>query len=211
MRALLLLISVHHALGFLAGTRTHIDPSAPCAWPSLGGTEYRQQPRRRPRRNIDTPTVALASAKQQTLEDGGEDEKSLLARCYDKYLDLSERRPYPTKAVSAGVIVGMGAILSQWIQALSKNIPFVMDWHLVRSFALTGILFEGPYLHWWYEQLFKFGRFLDAKTTVSSRVQTMAQIAIDETIGVIIFFPAYFLAYELTQSLLLVRGTFANE
>ena len=102
--------------------------------------------------------------------------------------------------------MGAGAILSQWIQAVSAGIPLVMDWHTVRAFALTGTIFEGPYMHWWYEQLFKFGRFLNAKTAVSSRARTMAQIAIDETIGVAIFFPAYFLAYEIMQSLLLFRG-----
>ena len=159
---------------------------------------------------LSTTLLASGHPDQQSLEaeDNTESNKSFLARWYDKYLDLNERRPYPTKAVSECVIVGLGAMLSQWIQAMAtKTTPLVMDWHLVRSFALTGLLFEGPYLHWWYEQLFKFGRFLDAKTTVSSRVQTVAQIAIDETIGVIIFFPAYFLAYELAQSLLLFRGT----
>ena len=57
------------------------------------------------------------------------------------------------------------------------------------------------------EQLFKFGRFLEAKNVLSSsRARTVAQIAVDETLGVVIFFPSYFLAYELMQSLLMLRG-----
>eukprot|EP00977_Amphora_coffeiformis_P007917 scaffold1771_cov172-Amphora_coffeaeformis.AAC.10 len=124
----------------------------------------------------------------------------------ERLAKLSERRPYPTKAVSAGIIVGAGAVLSQWIQATSGGIPLVLDWHQIRSFALTGLLFEGPYLHWWYEQLFKLGRYLVDSAGLSSRAMTVAQIAVDETIGVLIFFPAYFFAYELTQSMLLLRG-----
>lgn len=139
---------------------------------------------------------------------GEKRKRSTLARYYNRYLELSEKHPYRTKAISASAVVGAGAILSQWVQALSQGVPLSVDWHLVRSFALTGFMFEGPYLHWWYEQLFKFGRFLESGG-VSSRKGTLAQIAIDETIGVVIFFPAYFFAYELTQSLLLLRGMFS--
>ena len=131
---------------------------------------------------------------------------NIFSRAYRKYVKLSERRPYPTKAISASIIVGIGAVLSQWIQATSGGIPLVLDWHQIRSFALTGLLFEGPYLHWWYEQLFKLGRYLVDSAGLSSRAMTVAQIAVDETIGVMIFFPAYFFAFELTQSMLLLRG-----
>lgn len=160
--------------------------------------------------NTKTPTPIIAKSSSTCTQQGSEDgekDGNILVRAYRKYADLSERRPYPTKSLSAGVIVGAGAILSQWIQAMSGGIPLVLNWHQVRSFALTGLLFEGPYLHWWYDQLFKLGRYLLESTGLSSRAMTLTQIAIDETIGVIIFFPTYFFAFEMAQSLLLLRGT----
>ena len=128
-----------------------------------------------------------------------------LQRWYEKYHELSKRCPYPTKAVSASVVVALGSILSQWVEAKSANVPLVMNWHMVRAFALTGLVFEGPYLHWWYEQLFRLGRFLDSGG-IPSRARTLAQILVDETIGVMLFFPSYFVAYEISQSFLLFRG-----
>ena len=137
---LLLLISVHGAVCFLGATRIRIDSTVcpirfvPAFRRSQGDT-------------LSTTLLASGHPDQQSLEaeDNTESNKSFLARWYDKCLDLNERRPYPTKAISECVIVGLGAMLSQWIQAMAtKTTPLVMDWHLIRSFALTGLLFEGP-------------------------------------------------------------------
>jgi hypothetical protein len=153
--------------------------------------------------------INLGTLGDQAVSVQGSDDnnKSVLQnKWYQKYLDLSERRPYITKAVSASVIVGLGAILSQYVEARSRGELLVLNWHLVRAFALTGLVFEGPYLHWWYEQLFRLGRFLRTQGMASARARTTVQIAVDETIGVLVFFPTYFVVFELAQSLLLLRG-----
>jgi hypothetical protein len=142
-----------------------------------------------------------------TTTDGAVDDerrRNIFSRGYRKYLDLCKTRPWPTKAVSGGVVAGIGAILSQWIESFSAGAPFVINWHQLQSFALAGLIFEGPYMHWWYEQLWRMGRWLDAEG-VSSRLMTMAQIFVDQTIGVVVFFPAYFYAYEIAQSMVLMR------
>ena len=151
-------------------------------------------------------TTRLSLAQNERTEDSERtSDLTSLQSWYEKYYELSERRPYPTKALSASVVVALGSILSQWVEAKSGNVPLVMNWHMIRAFALTGLVFEGPYLHWWYEQLFRLGRFLDSGG-IPSRARTLAQILVDETIGVMLFFPSYFVAYEISQSFLLFRG-----
>lgn len=131
MKLLLSLFSFHSAIGFLAVPNLGIQYSSTClSFASLQGSRS-QAPK--------TQTRSSSSCAQ------GSADGNAISRGYKKYVDLSERRPYPTKAVSAGIVVGAGAILSQWIQAVSAGVPLVLDWHLVRSFALTGLLFEGPY------------------------------------------------------------------
>lgn len=151
--------------------------------------------------------LRMTHARNYTdYDDPTHQRESVFSRWNSKYVQLCEQRPYPTKAVSSGVIAGCGGILCQWVKALSSRVPFVLDWRHVVSFALTGFIFEGPFFHFWYEQLFRLGRYLESKKKLSSRMMTLAQIVVDETIGVAIYFPMFFFAYEISQSLTLLRG-----
>lgn len=162
--------------------------------------------------NIKSSTQAhtdLATGVDGPVQEG-QNRDTVVGRLCKKYHQLCELRPFPTKSITAGIVAGLGAILCQWIPALSLASPtthsLAVDWHKVRSFALTGLVFEGPYMHLWFEQLFWLGRYLESKHGVSSRISTGFQIAVDQTIGVAFFFPAYFFVYECCQSLILLRG-----
>lgn len=197
MKFLLLLLSCQSAVCYLS------VPPRPYSYSRLSPSFSTEGVQRQPY-NHRICTKSSSTCSEQALDESNNG-RSVISRWYHKYLDLSSQRPYCTKAVSAGLTAGAGAILSQWIQAKSGGVHLAIDWHLVRSFTLTGLLFEGPYLHWWFDQLFKFGRFLGSKG-VSSRISTIAQVAVDQTIGVAVFFPGYFFFYEIFQSLLVLRG-----
>mmetsp|Transcript_38230 Transcript_38230/g.79507 ORF Transcript_38230/g.79507 Transcript_38230/m.79507 type:complete len:262 (-) Transcript_38230:6535-7320(-) len=130
-----------------------------------------------------------------------------MIRWYRKYRNLCETKPLCTKAFSQSVIGGIGSVLSQYVLASSSEIPLTINWHQVQAFALSGLLFEGPYFHWWFSGLWKMGRWLEEKKQfpLSPSAITTIQIIVDQTIGVLLFFPTYFFAFEILQSIVLAK------
>lgn len=47
-----------------------------------------------------------------------------------------------------------------------------------------------------------------AKKGDSNRKQIATQVAIDQTVGVALFFPAYFYVYEVLESIVAIRGKY---
>jgi hypothetical protein len=205
----LLLVTPPQVCGFLPANR-RATTASPRSFVPVRTTSF-------VRRDEACPSwLATSTSAEGCLENPDNEPRRIrhnhiLARGYRKYLDLCVTRPWPTKAVSGGVVAGLGAILSQGMAAAGAGVPLTINWHQLQSFALAGLLFEGPYMHWWYEQLWRMGRWLEAQKGIqalNSRFLTMAQILVDQTIGVAIFFPAYFYAYEIAQSMVLLRGEY---
>jgi hypothetical protein len=59
----------------------------------------------------------------------------------------------------------------------------------------------------WYEQLWAIGRYLNTNVTKNKNAQTLSQVFVDQTLGVLMFFPTYFYAFELAEALVSLRGT----
>lgn len=59
----------------------------------------------------------------------------------------------------------------------------------------------------WYDRLWALGHWLDNHITKNKNVQVLAQLVADQTLGVMLFFPLYFYAYELSEALVVLRGT----
>eukprot|EP00977_Amphora_coffeiformis_P014481 scaffold4060_cov190-Amphora_coffeaeformis.AAC.15 len=74
---------------------------------------------------------------------------------FDKYLDWCHRKPFRTKSVSAMFILLLGDVMAQFLEASSGSVPFRLNLARTRGFALCGLLFEGPWMHFWYEQVWK--------------------------------------------------------
>jgi hypothetical protein len=129
---------------------------------------------------------------------------------YARALDLFEKQPFLTNSIVTGILAGFGDVLAQSFTG-NANVAGVaapaFNWIRWRTFLLTGLLFEGPWLCVWYNGLSKFARWLETKYQWGPRRQVLAKVACDQTIGVAIFYPAFFASYELFGAVLTGRGT----
>jgi hypothetical protein len=128
-----------------------------------------------------------------------------LTRCYRKYVFCSDHRPFLTKSISAAIISAIGDLLSQWIESRIAGIPCDISWFRFNAFFVSGLVFVGPYIHIWYEQLWRIGRWMKSRFNAPSKLQTVAQVVVDQTVGVALFFPTYFFVYEIVEAILAYR------
>jgi hypothetical protein len=139
---------------------------------------------------------------------------SLISTSYLRYLDLCRRRPFLTSSITAGILASSGDVLSQSIQAgylLTSNTgASSFNWIRWRTFLFTGLLFEGPWVSFWYEGLWKIGRWMERKFQSGSRLQVLVQTIIDQTFGVAIFFPMYFVVYEIIGASVSGKGMYST-
>ncbi len=129
-----------------------------------------------------------------------------LVRLYKGYAELCEKKPLLTKSVTAAFINAIGDVLSQVVQAYITKSVLHIEWNRLGAFFLCGLVYAGPFVHLWYEQLWKLGRWMDRKYGSSKNTQTLAQVVMDQTVGVAIFFPSYFYVYEYLEALVSWRG-----
>ena len=127
-------------------------------------------------------------------------------RLYDAYLRLLDDKPIRTQIITAGIISALGDVLAQILEAKIQNIPLLLNWTRLNSFLISGAVFVGPFMHFWYGFLWKFGTWLERKYGYSRRFQILAQNAADQTIGVALFFPAFFYTFEFAEATLGLRG-----
>jgi hypothetical protein len=159
---------------------------------------------------------------EQHEVDNGESEKSsrlkkppvasFLLSFYTRSLDLFERQPFLTNSIVTGILAGLGDVLAQSFSG-NANVASAspaFNWIRWRTFLLTGLLFEGPWLCVWYNGLSKLARWLETKYQWGPRQQVLAKVAFDQTIGVAIFYPAFFASYEIFGAVLTGRGTVPN-
>jgi hypothetical protein len=162
----------------------------------------------------------LVSASTQ-IDDGDESEKSrsraspvpsLVMSFYVQALDLLERQPFLVNSIMTGILAGLGDVLAQSFSgnAVVASVSPTFNWIRWKTFLLTGLLFEGPWLCVWYNGLSKFARWLETKYQWGPRQQVLAKVAFDQTIGVAIFYPAFFASYEIFGAVLTGRGTEPN-
>lgn len=126
---------------------------------------------------------------------------SSLANLYNAYLTAIERNPLLTKGMTAAIVNVLGDILAQLFEASTAGALFVPNWARLQGFFLCGLIYTGPYVHTWYEQLWKLGSWMEKKFDSPKRVQTIDQLIVDQTIGVAIFFSTYFYVYEVIDAL----------
>jgi hypothetical protein len=160
--------------------------------------------------------VLLSSSTQ--IDDGQSEKSSRLRTSpvasfflifYARALDLFEKQPFLTNSIVTGVLAGFGDVLAQSFtgNANVAGVAPAFNWIRWRTFLLTGLLFEGPWLCVWYNGLSKFARWLETRYQWGPRQQVLAKVAFDQTIGVAIFYPAFFASYEIFGAVLTGRGT----
>ena len=125
-----------------------------------------------------------------------------------KYVSLNERRPLATKGVTAAIVQGLGDVLSQYLTLLAKRQPF--QWNMMRTltFVIIGLCYKGPMLHVWYKTLTRVSRWTKIQRGFSATQQSLTALTLDQTVGVAIFYPLYYVAYEFFSSVVAFQGTF---
>lgn len=136
-----------------------------------------------------------AEATRDSTENG--DNISPFPNLLARYMNLSERRPLATQSISAGAISAVGDILAQFIEAKVSKTVFALNWIRLFAFWASGTLYVGPFVYLWYELLAKMGKWMESKHDSHKLTQTLAQVVVDQTVGVAFFFPPYFFVYEL--------------
>lgn len=125
----------------------------------------------------------------------------VIQKWYTKYLRAIDQRPLLTKGLTAAVVNVLGDILAQYLQASSSGVKLCLNWARLQTFFLCGWIYIGPYVHTWYEQLWKLGKWMETRWGSPKQVQTIAQILVDQTLGVALFFSTYFYVYEVMDAL----------
>lgn len=69
-----------------------------------------------------------------------------------------------------------------------------------------GLVYKGPMLHVWYKVLGRVTIFAKTEMKFSKNGQSLSAMAVDQTVGVAIFYPLYYVVYELLSKLLLGQG-----
>ena len=104
-----------------------------------------------------TLTPVLTTSAASDLEDSNQVwfPTHYAGLAFDKYVDWCHRMPLRTKSISAMFILAFGDLIAQGIEAYKMGTPFGIDFARSRGFALAGLLFDGPWMHAWYEQVWR--------------------------------------------------------
>lgn len=150
------------------------------------------------RRSYTPSTTALLRAPDNEVRVGDypKKRKSLIQH----YTHLVDVKPLLTKAATAGIVAALSDLFAQVMLVAAHKNEFI-SWHRTMAFLVVGTFFTGPYLHIWYAQLDK----LAPKQSHTTR--TFCKMLVDQTVGVTMFFPLFFMAYELSEALVMGRGT----
>ncbi|CAN0303864.1 unnamed protein product, partial [Ectocarpus sp. 12 AP-2014] len=134
-------------------------------------------------------TISSSSSSNSSVvaEDKGRSARRRLSVVWGRYLGALNDKPLLTKALSSGVVSGTANIIEQTLSTAKFN------WGGWVVFTLTGIVFKGMFLHYWYNILDRLG---NAKV-VTSRVpgkwgRVSFQVLVDTIIGATLLNCGYF-------------------
>lgn len=91
----------------------------------------------------------------------------LLAR----YAEMCKKKPLVTKSITSAVVSAAGNILSQALRTTFRGEALKIALPEVTTFALTGLLYVGPFYHFWYDQLWKIGDWMQNRFGSSNNSQ----------------------------------------
>ncbi|CAM9563047.1 unnamed protein product, partial [Ectocarpus sp. 13 AM-2016] len=146
---------------------------------------------------LQTRGGTISSSNSSVVaEDKGRSARRRLSVVWGRYLGALNDKPLLTKALSSGVVSGTANIIEQTLSTAKFN------WGGWVVFTLTGIVFKGMFLHYWYNILDRLG---NAKV-VTSRVpgkwgRVSFQVLVDTIIGATLLNCGYFAVHEIFSSI----------
>ena len=131
--------------------------------------------------------------------------KDTMTSWFTSYMRLLQERPLITKSVSAAIVQAIEDVLSQRLFAYVEGRVLIFDFSRTLSFMLTGFFFNAPFLHRWYSTIARFGQRLQHKRNLSIGQRIGCELALDQSIGVFMYYPLYFYAYEFCAAVAYCR------
>jgi hypothetical protein len=153
--------------------------------------------------NQRIPNRYLVSAAQSNDSDSTDSPLQDLSLIYS---DNLESRPFITNGITASIIAATGDIVSQSgsvelaLGATAVAAPF--NYVTMLNFLLTSLLFEGPWMHAWYDKINEIGDWMEDKFQADAPARIAAQLFVDQSLGVILFYPIYFMVFECVGAVL---------
>mmetsp|Transcript_28560 Transcript_28560/g.42211 ORF Transcript_28560/g.42211 Transcript_28560/m.42211 type:complete len:267 (+) Transcript_28560:143-943(+) len=137
---------------------------------------------------------------------GGLNDGKVMMNLYQRYVNWLDHSPLVARSVTAALVGCVGDMLAQWLEARTSGLTFVINWTRFNAFFVSGLFYVGPFLQYWYGWLWAIGRWMGRNVTESKLWQTLAQVFVDQTLGVLVFFPIYFYAYEFSEAIVSLRA-----
>ena len=157
------------------------------------------------KKNIGRKTSSTSSRKTtttttttKTTQRRSDDDNSPLKKVYLWYLNCCAERPLLTKGTTCGIICGLGDIIAQSLETTAGDLNI----RRVATFFICNALFTGPFVHYWYQLLGTLGKYIQTKYNVVKYKSIITQVTIDQTLGVLLFFPLYLYIYDIVDTII---------
>jgi hypothetical protein len=155
----------------------------------------------------------FVSPKQQfSIARGGaargkatEREKSgRLLAAFQWYMKSCTENPLLTKGITAGLIAALGDFIAQKLET-RRNDPTtnnILSLERMTTFFAVNFLFTTPFVHYWYHILANAGNWVQERYGTPRWGKLLTQISLDQSVGVLIFFPLYLVFYYLLETII---------
>jgi protein Mpv17 len=119
------------------------------------------------------------------------------------YVKSCTEKPLITKGLTCGVIASLGDLIAQRLES-QKNISDNVWLNLSRlaTFFVCNAVFTGPFVHYWYQAVADTGNWVQRRFRLAKWKTIVFQVAMDQSVGVLLFFPLYLVFYDMFDALI---------
>jgi hypothetical protein len=93
----------------------------------------------------------------------------------------------------------LGDVIAQILESRDGGGDFNI--RRVVTFFVCNALFTGPFVHYWYRLLGTIGTNIQTNYDIPKYKSIMTQVTIDQTVGVLLFFPSYLYIYDIVDAI----------
>jgi hypothetical protein len=112
------------------------------------------------------------------------------------------------------MIAGLGDIIAQKLESRTGTATGglnVFNGRRVFTFFLCNASFTGPFVHYWYRLIGAIGHKMQERYDgIPKWYQVLMQVMIDQTVGVLVFFPLYLFLYDVLDSIIQQRHQYLS-
>lgn len=149
-------------------------------------------------RMMKTPVKNLLKNAVFKVQSGGAASPAavvMITSLLERYSNLLQTSPYPTKIITSGILGGIGDTLIQSLERKTSKKPF--DVRRLFVFMLVTAFYIAPVIHNWFDFLNK----MPIPSGLSDPVKAAVMMLVDQTFGAVFVTIGFFYAFEFAQSI----------